>query len=158
MTEREGAAGKTVINEMQTVIRYEELAAAAIQARQRAYAPYSRFLVGAALLDSEGRIWMGCNVENASYPAGSCAERNAVCKAVSEGARDFSAIAICGAPQDAENSGEFPECPPCGICRQVMREFGRPEMEIVLVKSEREYRVLTLAELLPESFGPDHLG
>jgi cytidine deaminase len=149
---------------------YSELAAAAIRARQMAYAPYSRFLVGAALLDGEGRIWTGCNVENASYPAGSCAERNAICKAVSEGVREIKAIAICGAPKNfASNSKgstdlcetaeiiEYPECPPCGICRQVMREFGRPDLEIVLVKSARKYRVLTLEELLPESFGPEHL-
>jgi cytidine deaminase len=158
---------------------YSELAAAAIRARQMAYAPYSRFLVGAALLDGEGRIWTGCNVENASYPAGSCAERNAICKAVSEGVREIKAIAICGAPQNnpvksvvwnhsgkEDRSGdacatgeneEYPECPPCGICRQVMREFGHPDLEIVLVKSARKYRVLTLEELLPESFGPEHL-
>lgn len=158
---------------------YSELAAAAIRARQMAYAPYSRFLVGAALLDGEGRIWTGCNVENASYPAGSCAERNAICKAVSEGVREIKAIAICGAPQThsekstAQNPSanpddtsdkcatgeieEYPECPPCGICRQVMREFGRPDLEIVLVKSTQNYRVLTLEELLPESFGPEHL-
>ena len=158
---------------------YSELAAAAIRARKMAYAPYSRFLVGAALLDGEGRIWTGCNVENASYPAGSCAERNAICKAVGEGVREIKAIAICGAPQNhseksaahnpsalptvtadkgaTDESVEYPECPPCGICRQVMREFGRPDLEIVLVKSARKYRVLTLEELLPESFGPEHL-
>jgi cytidine deaminase len=137
--------------------RYEELAEAAIRARKAAYAPYSGFCVGAALLCGDGKIRTGCNVENAAYPAGICAERCAVFKAVSEGCREFEALAVCGARRDADESGRFPECPPCGSCRQVMREFGHPDLKILLVRSAEEYRVLTLGELLPESFGPEML-
>ena len=117
-----------------------------------AYAPYSRFQVAAALLCKDGTIYTGCNVENASYPAGICAERTAVSKAVSEGKREFSAILILGGNEGRAETF----CPPCGICRQVLREFADPnEFQVILAKETREYRVMTLEELLPESFGPD---
>jgi cytidine deaminase len=138
--------------------RYEELAEAAIRARKAAYAPYSGFCVGAALLCGDGKIRTGCNVENAAYPAGICAERCAVFKAVSEGCREFEALAVCGARRDADESGRFPECPPCGGCRQVMREFCDPkEMRVLLARTPEDYREMTLEELLPESFGPEDL-
>lgn len=133
---------------------YEKLITLAIENQKNAYAPYSHFHVSAALLASSGRIFTGVNVENASYPAGICAERNAISHAVNEGERHFLAIAIVGGPEYTVR--DF--CPPCGICRQVMREFADPsEFEIILARSVSEYKVFTLAELLPESFGPDHV-
>ena len=122
---------------------------AALQARENAYAPYSGFQVGAALQTAEGKIYTGCNIENASYPAGNCAERTALFKAVSEGERDFSAIVIAGGP-----AGQAPAdlCPPCGICRQVMSEFCGPDFRVILAKSEEEYEVHPLSELLPLAF------
>ncbi|MCI8549208.1 MAG: cytidine deaminase [Lachnospiraceae bacterium] len=119
-----------------------------------AYAPYSGFYVAAALLCRDGSVYTGCNVENSSYPAGNCAERTAVFKAVSEGKREFSCIVIMGG-----NAGKVEAyCPPCGICRQVLREFCRPsEFFVILAKSEEDYRVFSLEELLPESFGPEFL-
>lgn len=122
---------------------------------KHAYAPYSGFRVAAALLCEDGTVYTGVNVENASYPAGNCAERTAVFKAVSEGQRRFLAIAVCG----GKDGNVTDYCTPCGICRQVMREFADPEHFLVLVaKSADEYREYTLAQLLPESFGPDMLG
>lgn len=119
-----------------------------------AYVPYSHFRVGAALLCRDGRVFTGVNVENASYPATNCAERTAIFKAVSEGFRQFRAIAICGGPEGQE----LDYCPPCGICRQVMREFVDPlEFLILLAKSPEDIRVFTLEELLPQSFGPEQL-
>ncbi len=119
-----------------------------------AYAPYSGFHVAAALLSKDGRIYTGCNVENASYPAGNCAERTALFKAVSEGKREFSCIVIMGGAGGRVES----YCPPCGICRQALREFCRPsEFFVILARSEEDYRIFTLEELLPESFGPEAL-
>ena len=142
----------------------EKLIEQAFQALPRAYAPYSHFHVAAALLCRDGEIYMGCNVENASYPAGICAERSAFSaavssgkrqfKAVSEGVREFDAIAIVGGKDGKAQD----YCAPCGICRQVMREFVRPdEFLILLAKSPSEYREYTLSQLLPESFGPENL-
>ncbi len=130
------------------------LIAAAMEQVPRAYAPYSRFHVGAAVLAEDGRIFTGCNVENASYPAGICAERTAVSHAVSEGVRRLRAVCICGGP-----NGRIRDlCPPCGICRQVLREFADPEkLLVILAKGPEEYRLYTLAELLPVSFGPEAL-
>ena len=125
----------------------------AFAAREMAYVPYSAFAVGAALLCADGTVYTGCNVESASYPATICAERTAFAKAVSEGKRNFKAIAVAGA-----RTGEQPQaaCPPCGICRQVLREFVNPEeFQVILAKQSGEYRMMTLEELLPESFGPD---
>lgn len=135
--------------------KYEELVALALEAREAAYTPYSHFKVGAALLGKNGVIYKGCNVENASYPATNCAERTAIFSAVAAGQKEFEAIAIVGGSEDAEN---LELCAPCGVCRQVMREFCIPEQfEIILAKSRTEYKVFTLEELLPMSFGPENL-
>lgn len=136
----------------------------AIKAALGAYAPYSGYHVGAALLTKDGRIYTGCNIENASYGATNCAERTAVFKAVSEGVRDFSAIAIVGAPRDvllgndtdeSAQGSRFSEYAfPCGICRQVLQEFCKKDFQIVVAKSTEDYKVYTLEELLPHGFGP----
>lgn len=132
---------------------YENLVQRALAARERAYVPYSRFAVGAALLCGDGTVYAGCNIECASYPGTNCAERTAIFKAVSEGRRDFAAIAVVGGP-----AGMAPDsvCPPCGICRQVMREFCGEDFVIALWDG-RETQTYTLAQLLPVSFGPDNL-
>ncbi len=131
-----------------------ELIQSAMNARKKSYSPYSGFAVGAALLTRELRIYTGCNIENAAYSPGICAERNAVYKAVSEGWRNFLAIAVVGGSAEETDTFAFP----CGVCRQVMREFVNPSEFIVIVaKNMEEYRIYTLEELLPESFGPDHL-
>ncbi len=123
------------------------LIAAALQARQRAYAPYSRYTVGAALLAADGTVFTGCNVENATYGATICAERTAVVKAVSEGTRDFAAIAIA-----TRNAGS-----PCGICRQVLFEFA-PEIIVILVdETGHVAHEESLTDLLPLGFRPEHL-
>ncbi len=132
-----------------------ELAAAALSARLKAYVPYSHFQVGAALLAANGTVYSGCNIENAAYTPSNCAERTAFFKAVSEGVRDFSAIAIAGG---AEGSKELDYCAPCGVCRQVMMEFCDCDtFRIILAKSEEDYRSFTLGELLPMGFGPKNL-
>lgn len=130
------------------------LVKAAIDGLPRSYAPYSRFHVSAALLCGDGTVFVGNNVENASYSATNCAERSAFFTAVNAGKRDFRAIAICGG-----KNGEVTDyCAPCGVCRQVMREFCRPEeLLVLLAKSESEYREYTLEQLLPLSFGPEAL-
>lgn len=135
-----------------------ELTELAIKAMNNAYSPYSGVKVGAALLCADGSVYTGCNIENASYSATNCAERTAIFKAVSEGKRDFSAIAICGGKsihgeKCVPTAEQFP---PCGVCRQVMREFCRDDFEIILVTSDKVYSY-TLSELLPVSFGPDNL-
>ncbi len=125
----------------------KKLVEAAFAAQKKSYSPYSKFEVGAALLTKEGKIYGGCNIENASFPAGNCAEKTAFCTAVYEGERDFTAIAIVGKPARKE---EFDYCAPCGICRQVMTEFCDPKtFEIVLARTPEDYRVYLLAELLP---------
>ncbi len=133
----------------------QALAKAALEMRKYSYAPYSKFTVGAALLTDDGRIFTGCNVENASFPAGTCAERCALGKAVSEGCQKFAAIAIAGGAADLE--APLPICAPCGVCRQALREFGAPDFRILLVSSVSDIREYTLEQLLPESFGPDNL-
>ena len=125
----------------------------AIDMRSDSYAPYSDFLVGSALLTEDGQIYTGCNIENSAFGPSICAERTAIFKAVSEGHRDFVAIAISGGKRD----GELQYCAPCGVCRQVMREFSKPSFKIYLAKSADDYREYTLGELLPESFGPENL-
>ena len=127
-----------------------ELMRLAEDARAFSYTPYSHFAVGAALLTSGGKVYTGCNVENAGYTATNCAERTAVFKAVSEGERDFAAIAVIGGP--AGEKGKF--CAPCGVCRQVLREFCEPETFRVLLGTTDEVQAYTLEELLPTSFGP----
>lgn len=121
----------------------------AIAAMERAYAPYSGYKVGAALLCKDGTVYQGCNIENASYTPTICAERTAFSKAVSEGQREFSAIAICGG-KDGVISGLFP---PCGVCRQVMREFCEPDFQVYMISSQAgDFETRTLAQLLPDSF------
>ena len=132
----------------------KELVRQAFLAQQQAYAPYSEFLVGVALLTEDGKIYQGCNIENAAYSPGNCAERTAFFKAVSEGRRDFTAIAIVGNKRG--EAGDY--CPPCGVCRQVMREFCAPDdFKIYLAKSPEDYREFTLEQILPMGFGPENL-
>ena len=126
----------------------EELKAAAVVMLDRAYCPYSHFPVGAALECSDGTVFTGCNIENAAYGATICAERTAIAKAVSEGHRDFVRIVIAGRSRDF--------CVPCGTCRQVLREFA-PDMEVICLNGAGEELCLTLEDLLPHSFGPEHL-
>ncbi len=126
----------------------------AIMARKNSYCPYSGYAVGACVQTADGRNFSGCNMENASYGLTICAERIAIGKAVSEGAERIVAIAIAGGKKDAD---VLDEAFPCGACRQVIREFGSDDMQIIVAKSETEYRIFTLGELYPESFGPDHL-
>ena len=122
----------------------EELIQIANETRKRAYAPYSNFSVGAALLSSDGQIFTGCNIENASFGATMCAERTAIANAVSSGVTDFTKIAIAGAKD---------LCYPCGICRQVLSEFCDPEtFEIILISSEGKIKEFKLGELLPNFF------
>lgn len=131
-----------------------ELIRLALEARQAAYAPYSGYKVGAALLTKEGKVYMGCNIENASYTPTNCAERTAFFKAVSEGERDFEAIAIVG------GKGELPQdfAWPCGVCRQVMMEFCNPKtFHVITAISEEKYLDKTLDEMLPHGFGPSSL-
>lgn len=133
----------------------EMLIKAAMEKLSFAYAPYSHFHVAAALLCSDKTLYTGNNVEIASYSATNCAERSAFFKAVNEGKRKFLAIAICGG-----RDGKIDDyCPPCGVCRQVMREFCVPgDFMILLARSERDYQQFTLEQLLPYSFGPENLG
>ena len=130
----------------------EKLISLAVEAMGNAYAPYSGFQVGAALLCSDGTVYTGCNIENAAYSPTNCAERTAVFKAVSEGHRDFTAIAICGG-----KNGEITNlCTPCGVCRQVLREFCKDDFPVYLAHGGG-YKTLTLSDLLPYSFGEDSL-
>lgn len=136
-------------------IPVSELIRSAAEARKKAYAPYSKYMVGAAVLTNELRIYTGCNIENASYTPSICAERTALSKAVSEGWRKVKAIAVVGSPKgDTISQYVFP----CGVCRQVLREFADVERFLIIVaKSETDYKVYRLNELLPESFGPENL-
>lgn len=128
----------------------QKLTLTAIAAKDAAYVPYSHFRVGAALLTKDGNIYSGCNIENAAYTPTNCAERTAFFKAVSEGAREFEAIAITG---DAEDY-----LYPCGVCRQVMAEFCNPDtFQILLVKNENEIKTFLLKELLPGGFTVEDL-
>lgn len=131
-----------------------ELIEHAIKAREKSYAPYSNYKVGAALLASNGQVITGCNVENASYGATNCAERTAIFKAVSEGITEFHAIAIVGGTADNNDNTNFPDYAfPCGVCRQVMKEFCENNFEIIVAKSINEYQAFLLADLLPYGFG-----
>ena len=126
----------------------------AIEGMQNAYTPYSHFNVGSALLTTKQKVYTGCNIENASYSPTNCAERTAFFKAISEGERDFSAIAIVGGKKGVLS--EF--VPPCGMCRQVIREFVDPKsFLVILARSEEDYLIFFLEELLPLSFGPENL-
>ena len=130
-----------------------ELMQLAEEARKFSYCPYSHFAVGAALLTCDGKVYTGCNIEGSSYTPTNCAERTAVFKAVSEGEKRFAAIAVIGAPEGEK--GRF--CAPCGVCRQVLREFCEPETFRVLLGTTEGVTSYTLAELLPVSFGPADL-
>jgi len=132
---------------------HAELAQAAIIAKSNSYSPYSNFQVGAALLAKSGKVYTGCNIESAAYSPTNCAERTALFKAVSEGEREFSAIAVAGSPIN----GEPDYCFPCGVCRQMLKEFAQDNMEVVIVKAENDYKVLSLGELFPHSFGAGDL-
>lgn len=134
-------------------MQIEILEQKAKEMQRLSYAPYSGFNVGVALLCEDGRIFTGCNVENAAYSPGCCAERVAIYKAVSEGARKFVAIAIAG----GKNAKATEYCPPCGVCRQVLREFVRDDFKVVMVKDGAKPKVMSFGELLPDSFGPDNL-
>ena len=125
-----------------------ELMDLALKARDKAYAPHSGYAVGAALLGEDGQVFLGCNVENSSYSATCCAERTAFCKAVSEGVTSFSAIAVAGGKKGSAPDSFFM---PCGICRQVMREFCEDDF-VILVTDGKETRRWTLKELLPDGF------
>ena len=129
-----------------------ELMQLAEEARKFSYCPYSHFAVGAALLTCDGKVYTGCNIEGSSYTPTNCAERTAVFKAVSEGEREFATIAVIGAPEDEK--GKF--CAPCGVCRQVLREFCSLDFRILLGTPE-EVKAFTLEELLPASFAPSDL-
>ncbi len=132
-----------------------ELISEAKEAREHAYAPYSHFRVGAALLTKSGKVFKGCNIENAAYSPTNCAERTAFFRAVYEGEREFEKIAIVGG---AEGTDADQTCAPCGVCRQVMMEFCNPEtFQIVLVDGKDHELQLTLKELLPYGFGPENL-
>ena len=126
----------------------------ALEAREYSYSPYSNYMVGAAVLTDDEEIYTGCNIENAAYGPTNCGERTAIFKAVSEGKRCFTAIAIVGGKKGS--NGDY--AAPCGVCRQVMMEFCKPdEMQVIVAKSTEEYKVFTLAQLLPEGFGAANL-
>lgn len=135
-------------------VRTEKLIQAALDARAAAYAPYSHYTVGAALLTAEGEVYTGGNIENASYGASNCAERTVIFKAVSQGRRGFAAIAIAGG-MEGEEPAEYAY--PCGICRQVMREFAGMGFKVIVAKSPDDYKVYELEELLPHGFGGDSI-
>ncbi|NJP40392.1 cytidine deaminase [Oscillospiraceae bacterium HV4-5-C5C] len=134
----------------------DRLIQAALQARQRAWAPYSGFGVGAAILAVSGKIYTGCNIENASYGATICAERAAVAQAVSAGERYFSAVAVVGF-SSCVRPADRPLAWPCGICRQVLSEFSGPDLPVYVARSATDYVMLTLGQLLPYQFGSDQL-
>jgi cytidine deaminase len=129
-----------------------ELITLALKARENAYAPYSGFRVGSALVGKSGKVYSGCNVENASYSSTNCAERTAVFKAISEGEKEFVSIAIVGGKEDSLS--DF--CAPCGVCRQVLAEFCKEDFQVVLATPEN-FQSYSLSELLPHSFGKKNL-
>lgn len=132
----------------------EKMIGVAIEQLKYSYTPYSGFKVGAALLTREGKIYTGCNIENAAYTPTNCAERTAFFKAVSEGERNFQAICVVGG-----KDGVLTEyAAPCGVCRQVMMEFCDPDtFRIILATGKEQYEIFTLKEMLPMGFGPDNL-
>jgi len=127
---------------------YHALVAAAKQAKQKAYAPYSNFRVGAAIRTKRGRVYTGCNIENSSYGLTICAERTAIFKAISEGEKEFTAIAV------ASDDADF--CPPCGACRQVLMDLA-PNIDFIMTDGRGNQKTVPLKELFPLPFGPDHL-
>ena len=136
------------------MISTQELVRLALDARKKSYSPYSGFQVGAALLGRSGKIYQGCNVENAAYTPTNCAERTAFFKAVSEGEREFDAICIVGGKKGTPTG----YAAPCGVCRQVMMEFCDPAtFRVILAIDENQIKEYTLADLVPEGFGPGNL-
>lgn len=134
---------------------YKNLIENALEARKMAYAPYSNFAVGAALLAANGQIFTGCNIESASFSPTNCAERTALFTAIAQGVKDFTAIAVVGG-KIGETKLDY--CAPCGVCRQMLAEFCTPvEFKVIIAKTENDYLVKTLEELLPMSFGPERL-
>lgn len=125
------------------------------EAQKNAYSPYSNFFVGAALLATTGEIYQGCNIESASYSPTICAERTAFFKAVSQGERSFVAIAVVGGYLDNKTQKKY--CTPCGVCRQVMAEFCLPDFKIIIAKTQEDFFVKTLDELLPFAYSPKNL-
>ena len=132
----------------------QELIRAAFAAREKAYTPYSHFQVGAALEAKDGRVFAGRNTESATHTPPACPARTALVKAVGEGVREFSRIAIVGSAEDKVNTLVTS---PCGVCRQFLYEFGGDDLEVILAKSEDDYLEMTLGELLPIGFGPANL-
>ena len=129
----------------------------AFEARKNAYAPYSGYMVGAALLGKNGIIYTGCNIESATYSPTNCGERTAFFKAISDGVKDFTAIAIVGGMEDTKD-GDFDFAPPCGVCRQVMAEFcSYEDFDVILAKSVDKYKIYKLGELLPLGFDKSKL-
>ena len=131
----------------------KELCKAAIDAMKNAYVPYSGYRVGAALMTEDGKLFTGCNIENAAYTPTVCAERTAVFKAVSEGEREFLKLAVVGGK--GGKTGGIAQ--PCGVCRQVLREFCQDDFEIIFVKDEDNFEKHTLSQILPFSFRPENL-
>lgn len=131
----------------------KELCSLAVNAMDRAYVPYSGYRVGAALLTTGGKVFTGCNIENASYTPTVCAERTAVFKAVSEGYTSFEMIAVAGG-KEGNITGAFP---PCGVCRQVLAEFCSPDFSVLLVTGKDTFERLTLKDLLPRAFYPSYI-
>jgi len=132
---------------------YKNLVSAATQAKEMSYSPYSEFQVGAALLTKSGKVYTGCNIESASYSPTNCAERTALFKAVSEGEREFAAIAVTGAPKGKEGGYAYP----CGVCRQMLNEFFAPDTMVIVAKTEEDFKVHRFEEILPFGFGPADL-
>ncbi len=132
----------------------QELIRAAFAAREKAYVPYSDFLVGAALRAADGRIYTGCNVENAAFTPTSCAERTALFKAVADGVTQFTDIAVVGARRGEINKQITS---PCGVCRQALFEFGGPQLNVIMARSEEDFIERSMDELLPFGFGPSNV-
>ena len=147
-----------------TLEEKKELIRMALAAREKAYVPYSDFMVGAALRAKDGRIFTGCNVENAAFTPTSCAERTALFKAVAEGVTEFTDIAVVGSRRGEVNEqitspcGEAEDyCPPCGVCRQALFEFGGPELNVIMAKTPEDFIERSMDELLPFGFGPSNV-
>lgn len=149
-----GAEGFEDVPQKLEEVRIKEMIRIAIGQLAYSYTPYSGFKVGASLLTKDGRLYTGCNIENAAYTPTNCAERTAFFKAVSEGEREFQAICVVGG-----KDGVLTEyTAPCGVCRQVMMEFCNPDtFQIILATSEEQYEIFTLRQLLPLGFGPANL-
>ena len=138
---------------MEQNIDRKALIRAAFAAREYAYTPYSNFKVGAALLAKNGSVYTGCNIECATFTPTNCAERTALFKAVSEGVNEFAAVAVVGAKDGAPDDALITS--PCGVCRQMLYEFGGPDLRVIMAKSENDWQEMTLGELLPLGFGPE---